>query len=190
VAAWFRWPSSFSNSVWEAFFVSIIFDRSRCQCLNFFEGSCMVRSLVFNCHPSMTGVSERNPASLNFPNGKQSSLTILSCESASRNKIWIANSIASIALFEFWLMSGTITIPSSMKSSILLPSSDGTSTSRHLAGLDGTSSGKYDGGSNIFALGEKNYKGPTVDSVKCCSLDRYIVQMLSRIRLVRGVLQK
>jgi hypothetical protein len=66
----------------------------------------------------------------------------------------MASSRDGTARFLFSHVSGTITIPSSMKSSMRLLSSSGMSTSRLEASAKGIGSSKYDGGGKFIVCGE------------------------------------
>lgn len=120
----------------------------------------MVSDLVFNNQPKMIGVSVRKPSSFSFPRDKQLSRIIFSCPSTGLKRMWIAKNIACIALFGLSPRSGTITIPSSMKSSTFPQSSCGSSKSRHSAGTKGKSAGSYFAGSTFAECGDEISCGP------------------------------
>jgi hypothetical protein len=79
--------------------------------------------------------------------------------STGQNKTCIASSISWIALFLLSFISGTTTIPSSIKSSTLPQSSGGISTSMLLAAAKGKSSLKYRGVGTFSAWGENKSAG-------------------------------
>jgi len=71
----------------------------------------------------------------------------------------MASSRDGTARFLFSPMSGTITIPSSMKSSTRPLSSSGINTSRLEASAKGIDSSKYDGGGKFIVCGDFNSVG-------------------------------
>lgn len=107
--------------------------------LNFFSRREIVSSLVLICQPNIVGVSDKNPSSCSLPSDRQSSRLIFLFGSSGQNRIWMAKSMACSALLVLSNKSGTITIPSSMKSSTLPLSSSGTATSSSHATEQGMS---------------------------------------------------
>ncbi len=148
VAAWFKRPTVDSSNAYDTFFRTRIFPKSESHRLNFFLGKAMLRFLVFISHPRRVKHSANCPSSANFPSDRQSSLFIGSFISRGRHKVCIASNNACTARCLLSLISGTITIPSSIKISAFPKSSGSNTTSRGLADL------KCKDGSNSFGSGK------------------------------------
>jgi len=140
---WFSRPINLSSSLAVTFLLESIPFRSSIQQWNFFFGSAKVSSLVLMLHPRTMNTSDSLSSSVNLSNDRQSLHCSFSDGSSGRNEIWIANNRAWTPLFLLSFMSGIITIPSSIKSSIRPMSSSGIWTSKSAAGVNGMSSFKY-----------------------------------------------